>query len=103
MKWYGEIGYVVTEQTRPGVWAPKEVKRFYYGDVIQNTRRLQSAGQTNDNIIISNSVSIVADPYATDNFHNIKYVKYMGAKWKVTDIKVQYPRLLLTLGGVYNG
>lgn len=102
MKWYGEIGYGVTEETRPGVWEPKMVKRFYYGDVTRNTRMLQSANQVNDNINISNIVSVVADPYATQHFHEIRYVKFSGTKWKVTNVEVQYPRLIMTLGGVYN-
>lgn len=103
MKWYGIIGYGVTEETRPGVWEPKMVERFYYGDVTRNTRMLQSANQVNDNINISNIVSVVADPYATQHFHEIRYVEFSGTKWKVTNIEVQYPRLIMTLGGVYNG
>ena len=102
MKWYGEIGYGITKETRPGVWLPVTHERFYYGDVTRNTRMLQSANQANDDIKITNMVSIVADPYATDHFHEIRYVKYMGTKWKVTNVEVQYPRLILTLGGVYN-
>jgi hypothetical protein len=79
------------------------VERFYYGDVTRNTRMLQSANQVNDNINISNIVSVVADPYATQHFHEIRYVEFSGTKWKVTNIEVQYPRLIMTLGGVYNG
>ena len=102
MKWYGEIGYGITEETRPGVWVPATYERLYYGEITQNRRTLQSANQANDDINFSQVVSIVADPYATDHFHEIRYVKYRGTKWKVTNIKVQYPRLILTLGGVYN-
>ncbi len=102
MKWYGEIGYGITEQIRPGVWNPVTHERFYHGDITRIRRTLQSANQTNDDISFSQEVSIVADPYATDHFHEIRYVKYRGTKWKVTNISVQYPRLILTLGGVYN-
>ena len=102
MKWYGEIGYGVTEQTRPGVWEPKIVERFYYGDITSIRKTSQSANQTNDDINLSQEVSVVADPYATDHFHEIRYVKYRGTKWKVTTADVKYPRLILTLGGVYN-
>lgn len=103
MKWYGQIGYGVTKETRPGVWEPTIVERTYYGDVTRNTRMLQSANQVNDNINISNIVSVVADPYATQHFHEIRYVEFSGTKWKVSNVEVQYPRLILTLGGVYNG
>ena len=104
MKWYGAIGFVETVKTKPGVWDEEIIERDYFGDLIRNTRRLlQSSNQVNDNINIANSISIVADPYATQNFHAMRYVEFMGAKWKITDIEVQYPRLILTVGGVYNG
>lgn len=101
-KWYGEIGFAETVETKPGVWVEQITKRNYYGDVIRNSRRLQSANQLNDNINISNQISIVADPYANNNFHSMRYAEFMGTKWKISDIEVQYPRLILTLGGVYN-
>jgi hypothetical protein len=102
-KWYGAIGYAETVETKPGVWDEQIVERKYYGDVIRNTRRLQSADKTTDDINVSNVISIVADPYAVNNFHSIRYAEFMGAKWKVSDVDVQHPRLSLTLGGLYNG
>ena len=102
-KWYGEIGFAETVETTPGVWVEKITKRNYYGDLIRNSRRLQTTSQLNDNINISNQISIIADPYANQNFHSIRYAEIMGAKWKITDIEVQHPRLILTAGGVYNG
>lgn len=101
-KIYGEIGYAVTTETSPGVYEDTIVKRNYYGDLIRNTRRLQSSDQLNDNINVTNEISIVADPFANENFHCMRYVKFMGTKWKVSNVEVQYPRLILTLGGVYN-
>lgn len=103
MKWYGEIGYGVTKETRSGVWEVIPYEKFYYGEITRNRRMLQSANQVNDDINFSQVVSIVSDPYATDHFHEIRYVKYGGTKWKVTNVEIQYPRLNLTLGGVYNG
>lgn len=102
-KFYGKIGYANTVETKPGVYEEQIVERSYYGDLIRNTRRLQSADQVNDNINISNEISIVADPYATNNFHTMRYAVFMGTKWKVSNVEVSYPRLILTLGGVYNG
>ena len=101
-KWYGEIGFAETVETKPGVWVEQIASRNYYGDTIRNSRRLQSANQLNDNINISNQISIVADPYANNNFHSMRYAEFMGTKWKISDVEVQYPRLILTLGGVYN-
>lgn len=102
-KFYGPIGYAVTEETAPGVWDEKITERMYYGELIRNTRKLQSADQLNDNINVANEISILADPFASENFHLMKYVRFMGAKWKISSVEVQYPRLRLTIGGVYNG
>lgn len=102
-KFYGAIGYAVTEETKPGVWMEKITERMYYGDLTRNTRKLQSTDQLNDDLNIANEISIVADPFANENFHSMKYAEFMGAKWKITSVEVQYPRLILTVGGVYNG
>lgn len=102
-KFFGVIGFNEgTVETSPGVWEQQVVERQYYGDLIRNSRRLQSTDQLNDDINISNEISIVADPYANANFHSMLYVEFMGAKWKITNVEVQYPRLKLTLGGVWN-
>lgn len=103
-KFYGEIGYAELVETSPGVWEEQiSTKRNYCGDLIRNSRRLQASDSLNDNINISNEISIVADPFAYQNFHAIRYAAYMGTKWKITNVEVQYPRLLLTIGGVYHG
>ena len=100
-KWFGKIGYAETEEISPGVWKEQIVEREYYGDLVRNTRRLQTADKINDDIIVSNELSIVSDPYANQNFHSIRYVEFMGSKWKVLSVEVSYPRLILTLGGLY--
>lgn len=102
-KFYGEIGYGKTTETKPGVWTERITKKMYYGEVTRNTRRLQSSDQLNDNINISNEISIISDPFANENFHSMRYVVFMGTKWKISNVDVQYPRLVLTLGGIYNG
>lgn len=102
-KFFGVIGFAETIETAPGVWVEHIVEREYFGDLVKNIRRLQSADQVNDNVDISNQFSIVADPFANENFHSMRYVEYMGTKWKISNVEVQYPRLILTAGGVYNG
>ena len=102
-KWYGKVGYAVTENTEPGIWEPKITEREYYGDVISNRWKRQNSGEINDNINLSKMISILSDPFAIQNCSNIAYVEYLGTKWKVTDVEPQFPRLLLTVGGVYNG
>ena len=102
-KWFGAIGFAETVETVPGVWEEKIIERNYYGDLIRNKRLLQNASQVNDNINVANEISIVADPFANNHFHSMRYAEFMGAKWKISNVEVQYPRLILTIGGLYNG
>lgn len=101
-KYHGVIGYAIPEETKPGIWEEHIVEHIYNGDSLRIARSLQSSGGVNDDVNISNQISIVADPFATENFCMMRYAEYMGAKWKVTNIEVQHPRLILTLGGIYN-
>ena len=102
-KYYGAIGYAETREVSPGVWEEKINERMYYGDVIRNARRLEAGMNVNDNPIIANSISIVADAYAYQNILAIRYVTWLGARWKVSNAEIQAPRLILTIGDVYNG
>ena len=102
-KFYGNVGYAQTVEVEPGVWDEKITELPYFGDLTRNTSRYQSSGGVNDDININNNISIIADPYANENFQHMRYVVFMGTKWKITNVEVQYPRLILTLGGVYNG
>lgn len=104
MKFYGKIAFRDTVETVPGIWKNQLTIREYMGDVIRNTRRLQTdSSDTIDDIKISNQISIVADQFAYNHFQSMLYVEFMGTKWKATDVEVQMPRLLITLGGEYNG
>lgn len=104
-KWRGKIGYVNLEETAPGVWTTKATERIYTGELVRNpnSKWSPSPDSTNDNWTIGNRISILADPFAYHNFHTMKYVEFMDAKWTITDVEVQYPRLILSVGGVYNG
>jgi hypothetical protein len=102
-KWFGVIGYATQVENTPGVWEEQIIEKSYYGDVTRNTRRLQTADQLNDNLNINNELSIVADPFANQNFHLMRYAEYMGTKWKITNVEVKFPRLICDLGGEYNG
>lgn len=102
-KWFGTIGFAKTVETSPGVWEEQITEVKYYGDVMRDSRTLQTSDQLNDNVNIANKISIVADPFANQHFHSMRYATYMGAKWKVSTVEVQYPRLILTIGGLWNG
>jgi len=101
-KFFGSIGYAETTESAPGVWTEVLTERNYSGDVIKNTRQWRAGENLNDDLAINNMISIVADPFAYQNFHKMRYVSWMGAFWKITNVEVQRPRLLLTIGGVYN-
>lgn len=105
MKFYGQVGFAKTveEPVGSGVWVDKVFERNYYGDVNRITRRWDQNQQRNDDINVSNEISIVSDPFITQNIPWIKYVKWNCAAWKVFSVEVQFPRLILSIGGVYNG
>lgn len=98
----GIVGFAIPTATN-GVHLEVPVERTYYGDVNRNIRRTQPDGEINDGITISNQISIVADQYAYENYLWIRYAEVMGIKWKVNSVDVQYPRLILELGGLYHG
>ena len=102
-KFYGKVGYGISKETAPGVWVDEIVERPYYGELVRNTRKMQMSDKVIDDINITNEISILADPFARDNFQYMRYVEFMGVKWKVTTIDVQFPRLILSIGGLYNG
>ncbi len=103
MKFYGSVGFVEVEEKRPGVKTLTPTEHMYSGDVMKRSIRYQSAESVNDSIGVQQQISIVADPYARNHVGSMRYVKWMGTAWKITDVSVQYPRLILTLGGTYNG
>ena len=101
-KFYGKVGYLTLVETRPGVWTEEIVEKNYYGDISKKMSKWQVGEGLNDDKAYSAEISIVADAFAYENFSNIKYIEFMGAKWKVNSIEIQRPRLILTMGGFYN-
>lgn len=102
-RWYGNIGYVETIEIEPGVWIEKETIRTYYGEFVKKSSKFSVSGEINDNKDVLAELSVVADPYSDLHFHSIRYVEYGGTKWKVNTVEPRRPRLILSLGGVYNG
>lgn len=103
-KFYGVIGYGIPEEIKRGVWKEKIIERNSSGDLERNMGNWSTpSDSTNDDVNINNQISIVADPFAYQNFHYMKYVTFMGAKWKIKSVEVKHPRLILSVGGVYNG
>lgn len=102
-KFSGMIGYADTRETSLGVIEEVFERKHAYGDILKNNRKLESGDYLHDDLALNNQISIVADPYASSHFFSIRYVEWMGVKWKVTNVEVQLPRLILTIGGVFNG
>ena len=101
-RFHGIIGYSELEETSPGIWSEKIVERTYTGDMTKNFVNADSSPRINTNVKLSNTISIYSDPYANSNLLNIRYLKYLGGKWKVESVEIAWPRLILTLGDVYN-
>lgn len=102
-KFYGRVGYIETEEVSPDVFDEVITERMYSGDILRMSKSWQSGEHINDNLQVNVQISILSDPYAYQHFHALRYVEYMGALWKITNAEPQYPRIILTIGGVYNG
>lgn len=104
-RFYGEVGYGVSVETPPesGVWVDDIKEIAYLGNVVRNASTMEPGDSVNEDIVSGNSISIIADSYATGHFQDIKYVRWAGDLWTVIRVEVQRPRLILTLGKVYNG
>lgn len=102
-KFHGMVGFVDYVETAPDVSKEVASEREYSGDVLRINNRYVASQHLNDNLVINNQISIIADPYINQHFPSIRYVTWKGAKWKVTSVEDKFPRLILTLGDVYNG
>lgn len=105
MKWCGQIGFVETKEleNEPGIWKEVITERKYYGDILRNTRHANSSEYLNDNFTINNEFSVLLDAFAMANYSHIRYLEFQGVKWKIASVTIDYPRITLTTGGVYNG
>lgn len=103
MKYYGAIGYGETKEIRPGVWEEQIEERAYYGDILRCRQQFQAAGKVNDDMTLTNEFSILADPYALEKYAFMRYIVYGGIRWRINDVELQYPRLIIRVGGVYHG
>jgi len=102
-KFYGLLGFVQQQETSPGVWTDVITEKHYYGEINRDTRRLQQGEKLNDNVVVNNIVSVVSDPFADGALMAIRYVVWLGIKWKVNSIDIQPPRIILSIREPYNG
>lgn len=102
-KWYGKVGFIIQEEVEPGIYLPVATERKCYGELLSGMSKWSTTSNVNDDLNVANKISIMADPFATQHFSTIKYVEFMDALWNVTSVELAHPRLILTVGGVYNG
>lgn len=104
MKYYDKIGFWLDDvETEPGIFEPMVEEKYYAGDVIETCQRWENSNHQNDDLTLSNRISIISDMYLNQHLSSIKYATFMGGKWKVIGLDVKYPRVILDLGGVWNG
>lgn len=103
MKYYGRVGFTIQNEESPGVWVDNIVEREYFGDVLKNYRQLGADSKVNADMTLNNRISVLADPFVQENFSNIRYLQFMGTNWTIASVEVEFPRLIFTLGGVWNG
>lgn len=101
-KFYGKIGFGATKQSEQGVWSNDIVEKSYTGDVLNVSKKWRNDNEVNDELRVYQRISIICDLYAASNLGNIKYVTWQGTKWKAKSVEIKSPRLIITLGGVYN-
>ena len=102
-KFHGFIGFAEQTETSPGIWTEEITEHEYSGDLLRFNRRTQGSGKVHDDMTINNHISIIADAYLNENLYAIRYVTFMGGKWKIESVDVEYPRMIFTLGGLYHG
>lgn len=103
MKWCGSIGFAETVEITPGDHREEITEHKYRGEVIRNSRALQNTTEINGTVNVSNQISILADAYAVQHIYAMRYITFQNAKWTVSNVDVQHPRLTLTIGGLYYG
>lgn len=99
----GKIGYVTHVETEPGIWTETITERQYYGDLVRHSRKWGPSDGVNDNIVFSQDISVIADPYLYENSHNMRYVIFQGVKWKIRDFEINHPRVKISMGDEYHG
>lgn len=102
-RFVGKVGYAANVNRGAGIYVEEFTARVYMGDVIRNEVQVSNGEKINDDISTGTSISIVADGFALNHFKTIRYAEWAGETFKVEGVTLNHPRLVLRLGGVYNG
>lgn len=101
-RYSGLVGYVTQEETVPGVWSPVENPRTMKGEIIRQSSTNPDHGKINSDISLNHRVSLWGDAYAFDSYYAIKWIQIDGRKWEVTSVEIKRPRIIVTVGGLWN-
>ena len=101
-RFYGKIGFVDTYESSPGIWSERTVSKTYSGDVLNNRRRFENGESINDNPVMVNYISVVGDDYMLDNYEMMRWVEFNSKRWKITAVELEYPRVKINFGGLWN-
>lgn len=102
MKFHGKVGFALgSVETKPGIWEQSYDEKTYYGDFLKDSRNWEKSESINDNLIVTNRISILADQYAYKNLGAMRYIELYGKRWSIRSVEINRPRLVLTLGGVF--
>ena len=103
-RFHGKVGFVKTVENEGSVFKEVATEKPYSGEVNKLTGKYERSDKLNDDLNLNNEISFIADSYAYENFQYIRYVHFLGANWKVTSATLgERPRIILQIGGVYNG
>ena len=103
MKFCGQIGYIYEREIAPGVTVSDPDEHLAYGDVLSNVRRWQTDSDINDDLTVSNRISILADKFVCEHMGAMRYCRWLGTSWEIKAVELTSPRAIISLGGVYNG
>lgn len=99
----GVIGYALAEETQPGVWTEDVIEKKYYGDIVRDNRKVIDQGVINGSFNINNNISVISNKFMLDNMAFMRYISFANSKWKINSVDIKPPRIIITLGGLYNG
>jgi hypothetical protein len=101
-KFTGKVGFIEFVESEPGLFRPVVIEKSFSGDLLLDRRGWKASEHTSGDVFVSNRISLLANADLVNNLANIKYVIFMGVKWKVATFEILLPRVILTLGEVYN-
>lgn len=102
-KFSGLVGFGISEEIRPGIWEDRIYERRYNGDVIRDQPRFEAGQDIHKDVVLMNSISLVANAYLRDHVFAVRYIRWQGVRWEISNVTIARPRLIFRLGGVYNG